>query len=185
MASCFKILDEILEPSVEAKTVLPDTHIENIFVYALCWSLGALLELDDRVKFTGVIRTINPGIIGALPEGDTIFEYYVTEQGQWQHWDTRVVAWTYPIDYDPKFAELLIPTLDSIRYESLLSLLQPRGKPVLFTGAAGVSKTATMLQYITSLDREKWVLKTTPFSFVTTPEIFQVDPRPQTRNPKP
>jgi dynein heavy chain len=55
----------------------------------------------------------------------------------------------------------------------MLSLLVPKGKPVLFTGASGVSKTATMLQYLQSLDRDTYAIKTTPFSFVTTPEIFQ------------
>lgn len=147
--------------------------MEKVFVYALCWSLGALLELDNRKKFFSVLHNITP-ILGKNPsEGDTVFEYFVNDHGEWQHWSTMVTEWKYPTDFDPKFAELLIPTLDSIRYESMLNLLLRQGKPVLFTGAAGVSKTATMLQYMQSLDRDQYNIKTTPFSFVTTPEIFQ------------
>jgi dynein heavy chain len=52
-------------------------------------------------------------------------------------------------------------------------MMIPQGKPVLFTGGSGVSKTATMLQYLQNLDMEMYNLKMTPFSFVTTPEIFQ------------
>ena len=97
----------------------------------------------------------------------------VNDAGEWAHWRERVVPWQYPTDKDPSFAELLIPTLDSIRYEAQLRMLVPAQKPVLFTGAPGVSKTATLMQYIQALNSDEWLRKTVPFSFVTTPEIFQ------------
>ena len=170
--SCFKILEEILMPSVLNKTVLSDAHMERVFIYALCWSLGALLELEDRKKFNEHLS----GLAGDMfPDtaGDTVFEFFVDDSGNWKHWKERVVPWQYPVDKDPSFAELLIPTLDSIRYEAQLKMLVPAQKPVLFTGAPGVSKTATLMQYIQGLSSDEWLKKTVPFSFVTTPEIFQ------------
>jgi len=169
--SCFKLMEALLASSETNKTIYPEDHMERLFIYSLCWSLGALLELDDRIVFDKNLRSMTE--FAPPKNDDTCWEYHVTEKGDWAHWSNQVVAWQYPSDYDPKFAELLIPTLDSIRYQSILQMLVPQGKPVLFTGGAGVSKTATMLQYLQSLDMESYALKMTPFSFVTTAEIFQ------------
>lgn len=36
--------------------------------------------------------------------------------GAWRHWASCVPEWTYPYaDANPKFAQLVIPTLDSVR----------------------------------------------------------------------
>jgi hypothetical protein len=50
-------------------------------------------------------------------ETGTVFEYLVNEStGAWQHWAGCVPEWTYPYaDEKPKFAQLVIPTLDSVR----------------------------------------------------------------------
>ena len=57
-------------------------------------------------------------------EGDTVFEYLVREDNaEWQHWRECVPSWKYPKEQErPKFAQLIIPTLDSVRYEKLLTL---------------------------------------------------------------
>ena len=57
-------------------------------------------------------------------DGDTIFEYLVREDNaEWQHWRECVPSWKYPKEQErPKFAQLVIPTLDSVRYEKLLTL---------------------------------------------------------------
>ena len=65
---------------------------------------------------------INTGTQGK--DGTTIFEYLVHEDGlQWVHWRERVPAWTYPTSGATRFSQLIIPTLDSVRYEHLLSLV--------------------------------------------------------------
>ena len=57
-------------------------------------------------------------------DGDTVFEYLVREDNaEWQHWRECVPSWKYPKEQErPKFAQLVIPTLDSVRYEKLLTL---------------------------------------------------------------
>ena len=69
-----------------------------------------------------------------LAEGDTVYEYLVDEQsGQWQHWRERIPPWEYPSSTveRPKYAQLVIPTLDSVRYEHLLGLVHSVGKSSL------------------------------------------------------
>ena len=50
-------------------------------------------------------------------EGDTLFEWVVDDAtGEWRHWSGAVPAWAYPVKEErPKFAQLVIPTLDSVR----------------------------------------------------------------------
>lgn len=58
-------------------------------------------------------------------DGDTIYEYVVSEDTwDWVAWRTMVPTWEYPRHVErPKFAQLVIPTLDSTRYSNLLSLV--------------------------------------------------------------
>ena len=45
------------------------------------------------------------------------------DNAEWQHWRECVPSWKYPKEQErPKFAQLVIPTLDSVRYEKLLTL---------------------------------------------------------------
>jgi len=172
VTGCFRILEELTTPFIEQKQFLTDVHMERFFIYSLCWSFGALMELDDRVKFSTKLMSIASNG-PKLEAGETAYEYFVNEKGEWAHWKTKVEPYVYPTDYEPKFADLLIPTLDSLRYESMLSMLVPAKKPVLFTGGAGVSKSTCILMYMRNLDEEKFTKKMTPFSFVTSPQIYQ------------
>ena len=171
--SFFKIIDEVLRPLIETKTFLSPEHMEKVFIWAMCWSLGALLELEDRKKFNEKLQAVaDPAQFP--PVGDeTAYEFFVDSKGDWQHWKTQVTEWHYPTDVDPSFGELLLPTLDSLRYVYQLNMLVPADKPVLFTGAPGVSKSATIQMFVSGLDLDKWHKKMVPFSFVTSPEIFQ------------
>lgn len=60
-------------------------HLERLYVFALMWSTGALLELDDRRKMEIWLRW-NESIRLNLPEippdsEDTMFDFYVTADG--------------------------------------------------------------------------------------------------------
>jgi dynein heavy chain len=59
----------------------------------------------------------NACVVSRESETDTLFEYLVDEAtGGWQHWAGCVPLWTYPAaEEKPKFAQLVIPTLDSVR----------------------------------------------------------------------
>lgn len=60
-------------------------HLERLYVFALMWSTGALLELDDRRKMEIWLRG-NDSICLNLPNipldsEDTMFDYHVTADG--------------------------------------------------------------------------------------------------------
>ena len=81
-----------LIPKQEDGSILPQKHLEKIYIFAIMWSIGALLELDDRSKLEEFMKTKTqldlPRFDGET--GDTIFEYFVTDAGEWEHWKTQV-----------------------------------------------------------------------------------------------
>ncbi len=73
-------------------------------------------------------------------ESDTFYEFLVDEaSGRWQHWRERIPRWEYPAGVErPRFAQLVIPTLDSVRYEHLLGLVHGVGKAALVSWKIGL-----------------------------------------------
>ena len=70
----------------------PPKHLEKIYIFTIMWSIGAILELDDRSKLQEYLRK-NTQL--DLPKfepdsGNTIFEYFVSDKGEWEHWETQV-----------------------------------------------------------------------------------------------
>ena len=60
-------------------------HLERLYIFCLMWSLGSILELDDRAKMEHFLRD---NFEHDLPPVDsqaheTIFEYLVADDGQW------------------------------------------------------------------------------------------------------
>ncbi len=53
--------------------------------------------------------------------------------------------------YDPKlpFFSIMVPTVETVRYSTVLEMLVQVNKPVFFTGATGVGKSIIVQNYIT------------------------------------
>lgn len=74
---------EGLIPTKETGGLVGSKHMERLFVFGLMWSLGALLELEDRDKLEAYIRAHDSNIdVPQTQPGDTMFEYMVTPNGK-------------------------------------------------------------------------------------------------------
>ena len=65
---------------------------------------------------------------------DTIFEYLVNGQGEWEHWSNRVAAYEYPKDSVPDYLGILVPNVDNVRTDFLIGTIAKQGKAVLLIG---------------------------------------------------
>lgn len=73
---------EGLIPTKKAGGLASSKHLERLFVFCLMWSLGAILELEDRDKLEEYIRAHGSGIdLPKTQPGETIFEYMVNTNG--------------------------------------------------------------------------------------------------------
>ena len=157
-----------------------EPRVERIFLYCLTWALGGMLTARDRPKLNDEMRKLSGDLAPRFEEdGDTFFEYFVSEDTMdWMHWATRVPAWEYPAaEEKPKFARLIIPTLDSVRLDRLLDLVTSVNEKALFVGGPGTAKTTVMKQFMARSDDEgapAFTQKAITFSSLTTPQTFQL-----------
>ncbi|KAI9314021.1 dynein heavy chain, N-terminal region 2-domain-containing protein, partial [Zopfochytrium polystomum] len=149
-----------LIPKVEAnKSQISADHLERLYVFALFWSLGALLELDERKKLQSFLLEKAPHLkYPPLDPStqDTFYEFLVADNGQWMHWREKVPVWNYPQDHTPEFSSIIIPTVDNVRTEFLIETITKQQK-----------------KYLGKLSPDTHLFKNLSFSSATTPMIFQ------------
>ena len=79
---CIDLLEGLI-PSKEEHGVLSANHLSRLFVFALMWGVGALLELDDRAKMEEFLVKHGQLPLPDIEQGsqDTIFEFVVDNSG--------------------------------------------------------------------------------------------------------
>ncbi|XP_054290039.1 dynein axonemal heavy chain 8-like [Macrosteles quadrilineatus] len=167
------LLTGLLLSEDEHKT-FSDLHLERLFLFTLMWSLGSVLENDERMKMEEFILQ-HPSKLKwpKLKEGETIFEYVVAETGDWQHWSERVEEYVYPPDSVPEYSSILVPNVDNVRTAFLIHTIAKQCKAVLLIGEQGTAKTVMIKSYMAGYDPEVQLSKSLNFSSATTPNMFQ------------
>uniref|UniRef100_A0A8C5EBC4 AAA+ ATPase domain-containing protein n=1 Tax=Gouania willdenowi TaxID=441366 RepID=A0A8C5EBC4_GOUWI len=156
---------------------LSKDHLERLYFFSLMWSIGALIEPEDRRKMEMWLRA-NENLHLNLPEippesDDTIFDYHVTADGHWIHWSCRVEEYIYPSDVTPKYSSILVPNVDNVRTDFLVRTVAKQGKAVLLIGEQGTAKTVIIKNYMSKYNPETHIGKSLNFSSATTPLMFQ------------
>ncbi|CAM2111330.1 unnamed protein product [Caretta caretta] len=167
---------EGLIPSKEEGGISSPAHLHKLFAFGLMWSLGALLELDSRDKLEAFIRANDSKL--DLPEipkntNQTMYEFHVTDYGDWQHWNKRVQEYVYPTESIPDYASILVPNVDNVRTQFLVETIAKQHKAVLLTGEQGTAKTVMIKGYLKKYDPEEHLSKSLNFSSATEPFMFQ------------
>jgi len=157
-------------------TVETDIRIERIFVYCLFWSVGGLLEAEERGKFDEYIRGCDKTVSAIMPRcgpGETVYEYFVaSDTGLWMIW--KPPKWVYPAGHEKlDFSNLLVPTMDSTRACYNCMHIHKQKKAVCMVGGEGTAKTSTALMFFQSLDPAEMMVKRVNFSSATTPFMCQ------------
>nr|XP_006825999.1 PREDICTED: dynein heavy chain 5, axonemal [Saccoglossus kowalevskii] len=148
-------------------------HLERLFVFALMWSVGAILELEDRKKMEEFLMEKGGLSLPKVSSGDTIFEYVVDENGNWEHWEKRVPEYVYPKDVTPEYSSILVPNVDNVRTDYLIDTIAKQEKAVLLIGEQGTAKTVMIQSYCLKYDPEVHLTKSLNFSSATTPNMYQ------------
>uniref|UniRef100_A0A8C4U7Q9 Dynein axonemal heavy chain 5 n=1 Tax=Falco tinnunculus TaxID=100819 RepID=A0A8C4U7Q9_FALTI len=153
---------------------LSEEHIARLFIFAVMWSAGALLEPDDRLKMELFLRKHSavkelPSVMGE----ETIFEFGINACGQWEHWSKKVPEYIYPKDSVPEYTSILVPNVDSVRTNFLMHAIMRQGKAVLLIGEQGTAKTVMIKDYTSKYDPDVHLTKCLNFSSATQPTMFQ------------
>lgn len=177
---CCHLLDGLLEVAdLATGNEEMSIELERLFIYALTWSVGGLLEVEDRKKFTAHIKSIastsgNPTNVPVMdsPE-DTLFEFRVnTDSMEWERWVAP--SWEYPTGIeDPDFSSMLVPTVETNRSSYILANLHRKKRAALMTGSSGTAKTSTALMFFDTIQTDQMKLKKVCFSSATSPFLLQ------------
>ncbi|XP_052801261.1 dynein axonemal heavy chain 10-like isoform X3 [Mya arenaria] len=171
-------LANMLESMITRELTEAD-ELEAIFLQALTWSIGAGLLEDGRIKFDAQLKSLAAMQIinddnkllaglGELPTTHpTLYDYFFDmEQKKWIPWTNLVPKYNH--DPSRKYNEILVPTLDTVRTTWLLSLQVRIKRPVVLIGETGTSKSATIANFLRTLDQESHLLLNMNFSSRTT-----------------
>ncbi|KAL0235749.1 hypothetical protein GEMRC1_002331 [Eukaryota sp. GEM-RC1] len=141
-----------------------ETSVEAVVIFALFWSIGATGLLDDRVSFNEFVvqklsakKEMKFKLSVDLPRNETLYDYaWDFERYDWIDWYQTVPEFSLPETIP--FHEIIVDTVDTIRYSYILETLIHSKFPVLFTGPTGTSKTVIMKKVLTStLDKSKFI----------------------------
>jgi len=175
-ASCCQLLGTLIRDR------LPDgghghfeqQDLEKLFLYSLAWSVGGMLSETDRPKFDEYLRGVSAEE-GVMPpkkdDGDTIFEYFINNNRQWEKWVPP--EWVYPETEKLDFSNLLVPTMDSTRALFILNQMHSCCSPALMVGGVGTAKTSTAIMFLNGLDDSKMLVKQINFSSATVCRMVQ------------
>jgi dynein heavy chain len=174
MAQALTVLKGLI-PIVDGQSSPNPDHLKKLYVFAIMWSLGACLELNDRERLQEFIigHPSKPPAPAMKGPRDSMFDYLVGDDGTWQHWNSKVEKYEYPTDDVPVYTGILVPNTDNVRTDFLIDIVAKQNKGVLLIGEAGTAKTVIVKGYASRYDPESHLFKSFNFSSTSTPNGFQ------------
>ncbi|XP_066142886.1 dynein heavy chain, cytoplasmic isoform X6 [Euwallacea fornicatus] len=145
-----------------------ERYIPKCMVYAALWSFAGDAKLKVRSELGDFVRSITT--IPLPPDNNMpIIDYEVTIEGEWAPWSNKVPQIEVET-HKVASPDIVVPTLDTVRHESLLYTWLAEHKPLVLCGPPGSGKTMTLFSALRALpDMEVVGLN---FSSATTPELL-------------
>ncbi|XP_065684969.1 cytoplasmic dynein 1 heavy chain 1 isoform X1 [Hydra vulgaris] len=176
LSSLFSILNQGLRNILNYNHQHPDfpmsseqfeSYVPKYLVYALVWCMAGDSKLSIRQELSDYIHKLTT--IPLPSSQSVIIDYEVTMNGDWVPWSNKVPHIEIET-HKVASPDVVVPTLDTVRHESLLYTWLAEHKPLLLCGPPGSGKTMTLFAALRALpDMEVVGLN---FSSATTPELI-------------
>ena len=122
-------------------------YINAIYGFSIIWSCGANYKMSANRYLDNIFRDFFSRLL--IPLNDSVFEYYLDDsKSLFYHFNEIVPKFDYPQE-PTQFFNLVIPTIDTIRYSVHLKMLVKIDKPVFITGQTGTGKSMIVQNFIT------------------------------------
>ena len=142
--------------------------LQPIFVFSFIWTVAATADKAGRKRWDTYLRSElqQQHARSVPPDTSLVYDFcYVPQEDRWVRWMETVGGFQY--DARLSFAELIIPTKDSVRYKNIATRLLMNRENVLFTGPTGTGKTVNITQLISTELPKEYVPLTLTFSAQT------------------
>ncbi|XP_070594569.1 LOW QUALITY PROTEIN: dynein axonemal heavy chain 12 [Erythrolamprus reginae] len=157
VVSLTRLLEILLCHKVKKDPSNKNIHkwVTGCFAFAMIWSIGATCDSDGRIIFDNFMRDIVIGRLDEHPIPATIgkwehpfeekglvydYKFELKGKGRWAHWNEAVKSINYN-DKSIKIQDIIVPTMDTVRYTYLMELCIKYGKALLFVGPTGTGKS--------------------------------------------
>uniref|UniRef100_A0A8C3DV64 Dynein axonemal heavy chain 12 n=1 Tax=Corvus moneduloides TaxID=1196302 RepID=A0A8C3DV64_CORMO len=145
--------------------------LQGCFAFATIWSIGGTCDGDSRTIFDNFLRETLSGKskTNPVPESLGKWECPLEEKGLvydyvyelkvkvgWAHWNDFIEQISYS-DKNVKIQDIIVPTMDTVRYTYLLDLFITHGKPLLLVGPTGTGKSVYVKdKLMNNLEKERY-----------------------------
>lgn len=135
------VLDSVLPHTENDKIIYDDEVLECAFVQCLYFSLGASLVDESQTRFDNFMKKLNPlmavqdsiekpaNVTQCPSTKPTLYDYFFDlERKEWIAWDWIIPEYIH--NPRTKFSDILVPTVDTVRTEWFLRLMN-QASPVV------------------------------------------------------
>ena len=159
---------EGFEPPKKEEFDAVDKCLESMFLFALVWSVGATTDEIGRSVFSDFLRSecATNGTKCPFPTEGVVYDYAIDlNTGKWTLWLNMVE--TSELRGNLSFAEMVVPTKDSIRNIFILEKLLTNEINTICIGPTGTGKTVNIETYLMQKMADRYVPLVTSFSAQT------------------
>uniref|UniRef100_A0A8C0ZKV4 Dynein axonemal heavy chain 12 n=1 Tax=Cyanistes caeruleus TaxID=156563 RepID=A0A8C0ZKV4_CYACU len=152
-----RIFEMLICPAVHVmcqfmRQLLVFLPLQGCFAFATIWSIGGTCDGDSRTIFDNFLRETLSGKseTNPVPENLGTWECPLEEKG-------LVYDYVYG-DTNMKIQDIIVPTMDTVRYTYLLDLFINHGKPLLLVGPTGTGKSVYVKdKLMNNLEKERYL----------------------------
>lgn len=147
-----------------------EKYVPSSLVYSILWSFAGDAKLKVRQDLGEFIRSITTIILPPATSSYSLIDYEIglNHGGEWSLWHSKVPQIEIET-HKVASPDVVVPTVDTVRHETLLNTWLAEHKPLVLCGPPGSGKTMTLFNSLRSLpDMEVVGLN---FSSATTPEL--------------
>uniref|UniRef100_A0A8C5BD67 Dynein, axonemal, heavy chain 12 n=1 Tax=Gadus morhua TaxID=8049 RepID=A0A8C5BD67_GADMO len=146
--------------------------LQAAFAFSLVWSVGGCCDAESRERFDGFFREIISGEMDKHPIPAAVgrwecpldekglvydFSYEFKGKGRWVHWNDSIKNINLG-DKNTKVQDIIVPTLDTVRYTYLMDLCINNAVPLLFVGPTGTGKSVYVKEKLmNNLDKDRFL----------------------------
>ncbi|KAI8361054.1 dynein heavy chain [Mortierella sp. GBAus27b] len=143
-------------------------YISKRLVSATIWSFSGDAKLELRARLGEFVRGATT--IELPPPGQSIIDFDISiTNGEWLPWQSKVPVIEIET-HTVAEADVVIPTVDTVRHEEVLYSWLSEHKPLILCGPPGSGKTMTLFSALRKLPEMEVVGLN--FSSATTPELI-------------
>uniref|UniRef100_UPI000EF49A7E dynein heavy chain 1, axonemal n=2 Tax=Ciona intestinalis TaxID=7719 RepID=UPI000EF49A7E len=141
--------------------------IEPWFFFALIWSVGGTVDNEGRAKFSEYLRQRmkEENVSLPFPDQGLVYDYQLDDGGvtkksnpgdvddeeqtqksteiKWRSWMES--APSFEVTPSTAYADIIVPTIDTVRTASLVEMLIMHKKQILTVGPTGTGKTVVLM----------------------------------------